>query len=140
MARHPKLSLRQVAKAAGISVSTAHDVRKRMAPPQPDDIQHPAAGQRTRAPGARRQMASSATTVMRKLTTDPSLRLTDDGRTLLRLLSSHHLAEDEWWQLAGSVPSRWTTTVADLARAYAMTWLDFAARLDETVDDRTCHD
>ncbi|MDT7729631.1 MAG: hypothetical protein QOI21_6207 [Actinomycetota bacterium] len=133
MTRQPKLSLRQVAKAAGISVSTAHDVRKRMTA---DDVRPPAAGQRRRAPDTGQHLATNATAVMRKLTTDPSLRLTDDGRTLLRLLGSQHLTEDEWHRLAGSVPSHWTTTVADLAREYAMTWLDFATRLNDTADDR----
>ncbi|MFI5613926.1 ParB/RepB/Spo0J family partition protein [Amycolatopsis sp. NPDC051903] len=125
MARQPNASLRQVAKAAGISVSTAHDVRKRITAARPEGEQP------TPARTAPRGSHGNAGAVLRKLATDPSLRHTDGGRTLLRLLNSHRLTEDGWRQLAISVPAHWTAAVADLAREHAMTWLDFAAALDQ---------
>ncbi|MDQ7803481.1 ParB/RepB/Spo0J family partition protein [Amycolatopsis sp. A133] len=159
--RHPHASLRQVAAAARISVSTAHAVRRRLsldadqAPPprrseenrhDPADRPAPATADSAAdldvappAPPTRRAPAETEdvarhgrmTAVIGRLRADPSLRFTDAGRALLHLLSSYHPTKHEWHQLVRSVPAHWAPTVADLAREVAAGWQAFAGQLDE---------
>lgn len=61
--------------------------------------------------------------VLRK---DPSLRSSDSGRALLRLLDAcpHDLD-----RLVDTVPGHWVDRVADLAQVYSAAWQAFATRL-----------
>ncbi|WP_435839303.1 MULTISPECIES: ParB N-terminal domain-containing protein [Streptomyces violaceoruber group] len=151
MAENPEASLREVARIAGISPATASDVRRRVkagmppassrpdipessAPaehaaaeataeaPSPVEITSTAADSRTCPPPAPAQ-------VLDKLLRDPSLRLKEEGRHLLRLLQ--HNASAEWDQLTAVVPPHCGELVGSLARQYAATWLEFAELLDD---------
>ncbi|MEV0401520.1 ParB N-terminal domain-containing protein [Actinoallomurus sp. NPDC050550] len=154
----PEASLREVARAAGISLSTAHDVRKRLlqgrdpvprgattrsaAPPaptaRPDDPIRPGAA--PRPAGAARTNADArsgpdagpaqAREVLVRLMKDPALRHTDSGRELLRVLNAQTLTEDDWTGLVAAVPSHCREAVAGLARETATAWALFAAVLD----------
>ncbi|WP_406464757.1 ParB N-terminal domain-containing protein [Streptomyces sp. NBC_01622] len=59
---------------------------------------------------------------------DPSFRLTETGRFLLRLLELHIVRVEEWDRLIANVPPHQADSVADLARECAKAWLDFAER------------
>ncbi|MEU7059066.1 ParB/RepB/Spo0J family partition protein [Streptomyces sp. NPDC046197] len=59
---------------------------------------------------------------------DPSFRLTETGRFLLRLLELHIVRAREWDRLIANVPPHQADSVADLARECAKAWLDFADR------------
>lgn len=106
----PDLSLREVARRAGISPETARSVRRKLAesgpPPRPD----PAA-------------------LVRRLRTDPTLRFSETGRALLRLLEARAVTPDRWAAIAANVPPHWRDTVARMAVECADTWRAFAETL-----------
>jgi transcriptional regulator with XRE-family HTH domain len=156
MAENPNASLREVARIAGISPATASDVRKRIRAGEPPAAVRPQAaesleasasaaataasedsarilpsgpdGHRSRGHRARPTQPNS-NLVLEKLLRDPSLRLKEEGRHLLRLLQQNALAE--WSGLNAAVPPHCKTLVGSLARQYAADWLQFAERLDE---------
>jgi hypothetical protein len=138
-ADRPDASLREVALAAGISPATARDVRIRM---HRGDDPVPAARR-----GGRRRRASSpgphadgpgripggrdVAAVLRDLRRDPSLRLVESGRELLRWLSTHTIHSGSWQPFVSTTPSHAAYVVAALARQAAREWLEFADRLEQ---------
>ncbi|MGY4927215.1 ParB/RepB/Spo0J family partition protein [Streptomyces sp. 900105755] len=155
MAENPRASLREVARLAGISPATASDVRKRIqsgeppAPVRPEAAPTPvgpapalaatpeARGDITgHSPGRPRPLDRKVRLshldprmALEKLLRDPSLRLKDEGRQLLRLLQQNGAAE--WTSLTAAVPPHCAPMVGSLARRYAAIWLEFAQYLDE---------
>ncbi|MFI6364027.1 AsnC family protein [Nocardia sp. NPDC050630] len=130
----PAASTREIAAAAGISPTTAKDVRRRLR------VQLGAASQYRRhgevapeaspaglASGSAKPPHSPDRTLMvRRLRADPSLRFTEVGRRLLRLLAIADPAPEEWQSMADSVPPHCASAVAELARCYAESWLSLA--------------
>lgn len=102
LARNPTATLRAVAQAAGISVSTARDVRARR---RRGENLVPA-GRRTGRPPTRPTppvRTQGARAVLAVLRNDPSLRGGQTGRQFLRLLDAH-AAVDDWQRLADTLP------------------------------------
>ncbi|MFJ5310279.1 ParB/RepB/Spo0J family partition protein [Streptomyces sp. NPDC088350] len=157
MADNPQASLREVARIAGISPATASDVRKRIqagempAAPRPEETAHalaaspqtcstvtvdadggsaPAASQDSRRRIEDRPHATPPDpyVLLEKLLRDPSLRLKEEGRHLLRLLQQNATAD--WRDMTAAVPPHCGALVGSLARQYAAAWLEFAQRLD----------
>lgn len=127
----PGASVVKVARAAGISVTTAKDVRSRLrrgADPVPNRHQDPPPG-RTAQP----RPAIDRRSAVQRLRSDPSMRFSETGRTLLRRLDGPGLDRTEWETLASNIPGHCTHTVAELARMCAEDWQRFAA----VVDSRT---
>jgi ParB-like chromosome segregation protein Spo0J len=117
LAQCPDASLREVAKAAGISPATAGDVRRRLKLGQ-----EPAGGDSDgRAPAP----------VLAKLLRDPSLRHNDHGRRLLHLLQNNAVGAQEWSGIVDALPPHCAVLLVQLARQYARMWLGFARELDE---------
>ena len=141
----PGASIREIAREAGIAPSTVLDVRKRLRAGQDpvprkqrDGNRGPRPpGTRARSPGeaagesARPPSIVDAASVLRNLQADPSLRLTDAGRTLLRWLHGHLIDTQEWAPVVGSVPAHCAGRIAELARATGNAWHDLAAQLEE---------
>jgi ParB-like chromosome segregation protein Spo0J len=149
LAENPDLSLRQVARAAGISPETARDVRNRLGngeDPLPrrqaaPDEERTTGGelgalrlarptQRTRPDVA---PASDHAVLIKRLMADPALRFSETGRNLLRLLALHTLRKEEWEAIISNVPPHCSDIVADLARQFADLWSEFAERVGEDV-------
>jgi ParB-like chromosome segregation protein Spo0J len=151
---NPDASLRTIASVAGIALATARDVRERLrrgenpvppklrasemrrgidSPLEPNDAPgpqappHPAAATRTTG---RPDMPS-----LRK---DPSLRLTESGRSLLSLLSGQQLGEERWHWLAQGVPPHRAADVALFARQCGERWLRFAQEVETRAGADTC--
>jgi ParB-like chromosome segregation protein Spo0J len=106
----PALSLREVARRAGISPETARSVRRRLPQepvPPPED---PA-------------------TLVRQLRADPTLRFSETGRTLLRLLEVRSLPPEKWAAIAANMPPHWRDSVARAAMECADAWRTFAEQL-----------
>ncbi|MCP2336073.1 ParB/RepB/Spo0J family partition protein [Actinomadura rupiterrae] len=149
----PETPLREVAKAAGISLSTAHDVRRRLlngespapparavpAPPErPKRPERSEQAQRAKRaerpvpvalPAAARRTAGQGQErpeLLRRLMRDPSLRHTATGRELLRMLRADVPGPDERDALADLVPEHCREAVTDLARQFATAWERFA--------------
>ncbi|WP_425247266.1 ParB/RepB/Spo0J family partition protein [Streptomyces sp. NEAU-NA10] len=155
MASHPGLPLRAVAEQSGLSLGTAHDVRKRLErgeAPVPNRRRGGAAGkQATEAgaspaptgpessapvaarPGGRPPAGGGRSRTpletLRKLAGDPSLRQSESGRHFLRWLHTHFVVDEAWRHQAGAVPPHCTATVADLALQCSDTWRRFAEDL-----------
>ncbi|TMR07239.1 streptomycin biosynthesis protein [Actinomadura soli] len=125
MEREPGLSLRQVARRAGISHETARDVRKRMLrreSPVPE-----------RLPGD--PVAAVTRPALRRLRSAPALQESEDGRALLRLLLAHTGDAGQWHRLTGGVPPHRGGTVAELALECARLWAEFADRVERADED-----
>ncbi|MFF8193124.1 transcriptional regulator [Streptomyces bobili] len=67
--------------------------------------------------------------VLDKLARDPSLRLKEEGRHLLRLLQQNAVAE--WSGLTTVVPPHCGELIGSLARQYAANWLQLAEQLEK---------
>ncbi|GAB3986395.1 ParB/RepB/Spo0J family partition protein [Plantactinospora veratri] len=153
---NPRASLRQVAKAAGISVGTAHDVRRRMmrgedpvAPqhdvssgrsvgiPVPDakqiaDDERGRLARRGREAGSTERAAvQDPGVILEMLMRDPVLRYTDSGRVLLRWLSIRQIRIAEQASMLERVPPHCMGTVASYARRLAESWTQFACQLEQ---------
>ena len=67
--------------------------------------------------------------LLHRLKHDPSLRFSEAGRALIRLLSLHMLGRSELQHLLDVIPEHLRPVVADLARACAGTWGELAEQL-----------
>jgi ParB-like chromosome segregation protein Spo0J len=144
LAQQPDASLRDVARAAGISPATVLDVRKRLERGQSPVPEKPAArhapGAAPPSPGGAPVQAlrlSSRTpappdpaAVVDKLLRDPSLRGNQRGKEMLRLLHLNAAGAEQLPAAAAAVPPHCVTIVVQLARQYATMWQDFARELD----------
>jgi hypothetical protein len=147
LVQRPGASLRDVARVTGIAPATVLDVRKRLErgePPVPR--KHPANGRtasgarasadgdETSAPAVRFDPRSTApgepAATVQKLLRDPSLRSSERGKEMLRLLSVNALGAEQLQELAASVPLHCVVIFVQLARQYATMWQDFAMELD----------
>jgi hypothetical protein len=72
----------------------------------------------TRRPTA----ARSGKSTLNNLRRDPSLRFTEAGRILLRLLAVHTIDPERWSSLIDNVPAHCAGMVGDLARECAEAW------------------
>jgi hypothetical protein len=148
LARQPGASLRDVAQAAGIAPATVLDVRNRLARGEPvvpskrpasrtGGTERVADGGECPAPAARLGPAASrpeprrdpASTVQR-LVRDPSLRGSERGKAMLRLLHFNAVAADQLPDAAAGLPPHCLAIVVQLACQYAKMWQDFANELD----------
>jgi hypothetical protein len=136
IAEQPTIALRTVAKAAGVSLGTAHDVRERMRRGEdPVLTKQQVAALSARPWRPHRSVIESSTRNLRSmldgLRKDPSLRFTDTGRRMLRWLYSHMIEPQDWAPLLESVPAHCMTIIADVARSYADSWQKFARELEQ---------
>ncbi|MFI1681959.1 hypothetical protein [Streptomyces sp. NPDC020607] len=79
---------------------------------------------------------SAAADLIPILKRDPSIRFTDSGRLLLRLLDAATLPPDEWNRLIESVPAHCVDMVANVARACGEVWLNVAQEVDSRAAQR----
>jgi ParB-like chromosome segregation protein Spo0J len=147
IARHPEASLREVARRAGISPATVSDVRKRLASgelPMPerigpsassdDDHESSAATVQEfgrRAASTTRPTRQEPAALLENLVRDPSLRMREDGRRLLRLLQRVAVGPGDLPGLVSAVPSHCSEVVADLVRQHIEVWTEFTRELDD---------
>ncbi|WP_051950774.1 ParB/RepB/Spo0J family partition protein [Actinacidiphila yeochonensis] len=145
---HPGASLREIAKEAGISVGTAHNVRLKLreeeaaaeatrlsgggGDPQDGDFGHSAS--RALPPPDSPADDRRKQQVLHSLRRDPSLRMSRRGRFLLQWLGILSLGPDGLDQFALSVPNHWLKITADLARESAATWKHLADELERRAD------
>jgi ParB-like chromosome segregation protein Spo0J len=151
IAARPTASLREVAATAGISVGTAHDVRKRLrrgeSPVRTMDSNiHRHNGQRTlstdeepadvesadkpKTPPAEHKEDIDTHAILHNLARDPALRQTDAGRELLRWLHTHVISTGDWDRLLGAVPPYRLKSLATLALLCGDAWRQFAHELE----------
>ncbi|WP_266462004.1 hypothetical protein [Streptomyces sp. NEAU-H22] len=147
LAAHPDASAQEVARAAGISLTTAKDARKRAraALGEPQTTVRPNAGP-VRGSGAGHPAMVNPPRVhpdgadlalaVRRLRADPSLRFTEVGRKLLRTLDPTAAQPHDWAAMASSVPIHCAPLIAELARHHAESWQLLADSLTERINSR----
>ncbi|MFJ8162368.1 hypothetical protein ACIRBY_15745 [Streptomyces sp. NPDC096136] len=137
----PHASLRQVARAAGLSPATVADVRERRRRGE-DPVPRRGTGARPGRAGlvptprtGGTALPATAVTALRpalaSLTQDPSLRLTESGRALLRALDVSCVLADGIEGIAAHVPPHRLDTVARLAESHARLWEALASHLGQ---------
>lgn len=137
IAEFPDASLREIARRAGVSPSTASDVRKRLArgeQPVPDRAERHTGGEPDLA--AKPVVVPAAAppdpaAILAKLLRDPSLRHNERGRRLLRVLRDNALGERDWAALKAAVPTHCSPLVFELARRNSQMWFGVAQGLGE---------
>jgi ParB-like chromosome segregation protein Spo0J len=146
---HPEASLRDVARAAGISPATVLDVRRRLARGESPGLVksgpasavgvsgcgtgRPApavASQAGLRPAARLAAVQDPAVTVEKLLRDPSLRNNEQGKGMLRLLHANAVGVEQLPDVASAVPAHCVSIVVQLACQYAKMWQDFARELD----------
>jgi hypothetical protein len=153
LAVNPTASLRTVSASAGVSVATVRSVRDqernnpsagqpavRTTPPGPPAVQQapPPTARRSqvvemaprRQAPARRPASRAPGELLRELRDDPSLRFSESGRILLRLLGAAALDDDVRERLIDSVPEHDIELVSELGAVCAQLWQDVVERLD----------
>ncbi|TDD38199.1 streptomycin biosynthesis protein [Actinomadura sp. KC06] len=147
LAAEPDAPLTKIAKVAGVSVGTAHDVRQRLRRGEdpvasrdrrksrpdgatPDDRDRPAepvSGLRT----VRRTDKNSVQERLRSLRKDPSLRFSESGRELLRWLHLQQQLRAHQSRVVENLPAHLLAVVADLAIQCSEMWRSLARELQE---------
>jgi hypothetical protein len=132
----PEASLRQVAREAGVSLGTVHNVRElirhgedcvghRDRPASPTRLPSRRDHKTTRR--RRRSSDSVAWPVVReRLLKDPVLRYAESGRALLRWFDLRAAGIDEWRDVVDVIPPHWAETIIDLAYSCGNEWFELA--------------
>lgn len=134
LTQNPGASLRDIARAAGISPATVRDVRDRLARGETPDIRRQPVVAAVGAPDVPHESGVGAVGLMTSLKRDPSLRFTELGRVLIRLLGCSSMDVKQLDELVRSVPPHQRATVVRLARECAGVWQTFADRLGRESD------
>ncbi|MFJ8490544.1 ParB N-terminal domain-containing protein [Streptomyces sp. NPDC094038] len=139
---HPDASLRRIASAAGVSVGTARDVRARVErgeDPVPvrraaasGEAAPPAAVAPADAPVRPARRRAPATDPLAALARDPSVRFSDPGRQLLRMLDNRALLGAEGAVLADALPGHCRAALIAAVHQHIDLWLAFAGLLEQT--------
>ncbi|MFI0712167.1 hypothetical protein ACH4SK_16180 [Streptomyces inhibens] len=149
MAERPEASLREVAEIAGIAVSTAHEARRR--------LQEEGAGRAEKAVAVttqprlsgeqseKKQVAATVSSLgpsrnaratIKAMLADPSLRFSQSGRELLRLLLTRAVEIGELDEFMDAVPAHSARLMADVAAEFARTWDKFGRDLRMRAKER----
>jgi hypothetical protein len=156
MADNPHLSLRQVAKAAGISPETVRDVRGRLSrgedpvlptqrdwrnsPRNPTDDE-PDNHVDSKPTGMDATVAAmpivDLPSVILQLRSDPALRFNEAGRALLKILDANSVINTRFDSIVDNVPEHCKGTVATAAGECAQVWRSFATYLERGVEEDT---
>lgn len=122
--QRPEASLREIAREVGVSPSTVRDVRQRL---ERGEDPLPQVRRRREKPVDR----EAVTLMLQGLQSDPSLRFTESGRTVLRWIHSRAIRAEEWAEVEQKVPAHCAYILANVARSCADEWLQIAEELEQ---------
>lgn len=120
--QRPEASLREIAREVGVSPSTVRDVRQRLE-----------RGEEPFSPARRAERPTGGEAVslmLQGLQSDPSLRFTETGKTVLRWVHARAIRAEEWAEIEHNVPPHCAYILANLARSCADEWLRIAEDLE----------
>ena len=132
----PELSLRKIAKEAGISIGTARDVRARVQrgedpvstkPSEIVGVGKPETGPKA---AANYKIDSKYLSYVQGLENDPSVRFTDIGRFLIRCLKLHAAGKAHHAKLVACMPEHSISRIVHLARCCSSWWAEVADDLE----------
>jgi ParB-like chromosome segregation protein Spo0J len=135
----PDASLREIAKEAGICPATVRDVRARLRRGEAPVLPVQRTGGQPKPTGATplrpkavpvKPDAAELSGLVHNLRKDPSLRFSESGRTLLRLLEAAGVEPQEWTRISENVPTHCVEIIAAAARECSQAWQEFAADLE----------
>jgi transposase-like protein len=135
LGQRPDASLREVAKIAGISPGTVRDVRDRLRrgeSPIPERRSCQTSKAWPREPRKRIDQVD-VSRELERLARDPSLRMTQSGRNLLRWLHHRRVDVHDCRMVIDSVPSHRLGVMVEVARVYASIWEMIAAELQKRI-------
>jgi len=130
--QNPEASPEDISRASGVSQTAVRDLRSRLLDGDqlvPPPRRAPPSGASQRIP------VTDLRAIVRQLSTDPSLRFSEAGRTLLRWLDASPRTVTECDELADNVPSHCRDLISQLALRCADSWQRFAARLEQDSRD-----
>jgi hypothetical protein len=130
----PDASLRQVAREAGVSLGTVHNVRELIRHGEDCVRGHsaepkPLASHREHKNTRRRRRSAESVAwpiVRERLLKDPVLRYAESGRALLRWFDTRAAGIDEWRDVVDTIPPHWAETIIDLAYSCGNEWYELA--------------
>lgn len=147
LAAKPDTPLREIARKIGAAPGTVRKVRDLERTTSSRTTTPPAEAMDESAPSVDSEKAASASVddrpsnsrltmahvdaILAKLRQDPALKYRDSGRGLLRLLHQRPasaLSPD----VMEDIPAHCAAKVAELARIYALEWLEIAGKLEDT--------
>lgn len=133
--QRPEASLREIAREAGVSPSTVRDVRHRLERGENPLPQRLERGEDS-LPHLRRRREKPAdleaiSAMLEGLQSDPSLRFTEAGRTVLRWIHLRAIRAEEWSGVERKVPPHCAYILAKVARSCADEWLQIAEDLEQ---------
>jgi ParB/Sulfiredoxin domain len=146
--QYPGKSLREIARSAGVSVGTVRDVRLRLdsgldpvpkfrqsSPEQPDQARPTGAPRVAGAAGIPAEEHPSpdpdVKTILQSLSNDPSLRFSETGRLLIRLLRDSMTFTAGLAAIAENVPPHQAYAIAQLVRSCADSLSGTARQLEQ---------
>jgi ParB-like chromosome segregation protein Spo0J len=134
MSERPDAGIREVARVCGLSPATVRDVRQRLErgeDPVPERYRK-RSRDFTAAPRKPRAQAPSVDSkaLLAKVMNDPTVRMSETGRNLVRWLHRHAIDAATCSAAAASVPDHWMLPVAGLARSCAAAWIELAEQLE----------
>ncbi|WP_158436137.1 ParB/RepB/Spo0J family partition protein [Nocardia nova] len=129
--QQPDMPLRSVAAAAGISVGTAHSVRKALR--EGEVVSAPE--ESARQPSTSLLEHDEFQSLLQKLRNDPSIRFSESGRRLILWLQDVAVHQSEIASMVDGLALHCMPTVAQLARHHAALWIAVAEKLRETQDN-----
>jgi len=134
IAARPDASLREVAREAGISLGTAHNVRERMRRGEDCGLGRRDAGASVRDRAAARRRRRGEPLAWRaareRLVKDPALRYAEAGRVLVRWFDAHAIGAGDWRGVIDAIPPHWVETLIDVAHSCGNEWHELAAALE----------
>jgi ParB-like chromosome segregation protein Spo0J len=127
---NPEQSLRQVARASGISPETVRAVRSQLLRQQTLASTTAIREERPEPPADTCQAPENWRRAMRTLQSDPAMRYSEHGRFLLRLLSLHDVDDEEWGRILQAVPEYARPVFSRAAQGCVSLWASTARKME----------
>jgi ParB-like chromosome segregation protein Spo0J len=142
LSRRPNAPLREIAEAAGISTGTVRDVRARLwrgDDPVPARRRRNGScagnrGKPNHSPVREAPAPADVQPLMAWLARDPALRMSRDGRELIRWLHVHAVETIDVDQIATSIPGHCFENLIELANRCSANWARIAHDLAVTAE------
>jgi ParB-like chromosome segregation protein Spo0J len=137
--KHPKASLRGIARRAGVSPETVRGMRVRLHASRDDGTSADSNAARAGYHGSSREQQAATNSVpalngaaaLTALRADPAFRSSESGRSLLRMMTVYRVLEEHHNKLVDHIPAHSLGWASEAARACADAWQQLAERIEQ---------